>query len=136
MPTKEEAPFWSADDADTAIHVDTNSTWFELLLDLAIKWESLNVNNPGFNICTLLATVELGSRFGFEQLPQKTHPFMHKFASSNPMATFVFAAKNDFPMLAAYAIDKLGSCPQYHDVTILNIDFSMFKGYPTNTLGL
>lgn len=83
----------------------------------------------------MLATLEVGTQLGFEQLPRKTLPFMHKFASRDPWGTFVFAARNDFPMLAAYAIDKLGSSAHYRTVTILNIDFSLFDGIPSKYSG-
>jgi hypothetical protein len=138
MPTKEETSSLSAADADTTIHIDAEAIMFKILLDFVIYPDSTKPDNTAFHalgLYKILAMLDLGKRFGFEQLPQKTLPFMHKFALSDPWATFVFAAKNDFPMLAAYAIDKLGSCRHYRTITILNIDFSLFEGIPSKYFG-
>ena len=135
MPTKEDTPLSSAGEADTAVHIEAESDIFKILLDLVIHTDSTYADIVIEPLAIVSATLEVGRQLGFEQLPQKTLPFMHKFASRDPWGTFVFAARNDFPMLAAYAIDKLGSSAHYRTVTILNIDFSLFDGIPSKYFG-
>ena len=47
---------------------------------------------------------------------------MHTYASSNPWEVFRFAAKNDFLLLASYAIGKLAIDSYFKEVSVFDLN--------------
>jgi hypothetical protein len=132
MPAKDDIPS-SSESPDVAVHIDAHSHPFRLLLDL-VTGARTDRHLP-FDYELIEQTMDLGERYGFTNLPQTILPFMQAFADCEAWSSFVFAAKNDFPMLAAYAIDKLQLCHEFRHVGILNIDLALLDGIPSKYAG-
>jgi len=60
---------------------------------------------------------------------------MHLFAEPYPLGVFRFAAKHNFPLLAAHAIRKFALSEELYHVRVNDIDFTMFDGIPHTYFG-
>jgi hypothetical protein len=134
MPDQKDFP--ALPDTDATIHVDADADAFKIVLDLVTDAQPSNGKVFGWSYHDLIRALSVGERLGFTHLPRRAMPYMYKHATdSYAWAVFTFAAKNDFPMLAAHAIDNLQS-PQAFPITdILNVDFAIFDGLPGAYVG-
>jgi hypothetical protein len=130
MPDKADTP--SSPEDDASIDIDTDSDTLAVLV--GILTGKLPTETPPSSFHVIQNVLAFGGQYGFTNLPRMMLPFMHNYAMSHGWDVFVFAAKNDFPVLAAHAVDKLGS-PELVSHTILNLDFSMLDGIPIKYAG-
>ena len=130
MPDKADTP--SSPEEDASIHIDTDSDTMTVLLDILTG--KLATETPPTSFEVIQNVLAFGEQYGFTNLPRMILPFMHNYATSHGWEVFVFAAKNDFPVLAAHAVDNLGSS-ELVSLTILNLDFSMLDDIPIKYAG-
>jgi hypothetical protein len=130
MPDKADTP--SSPEDDASIHIDTKSDTLAVLLGVLTGKLATETPPTSFNV--IRNVLAFGEQYGFTNLPRMMLPCMHNYAMSHGWAVFVFAAKNDFPVLAAHAVDKLGSS-ELVSLTILNLDFSMLYNIPIEYAG-
>jgi len=130
MPDKADTP--SSPEDDASIHIDTDCDTMTVLLDILTG--KLATETPPTSFHVIQNVLAFGEQYGFTNLPRMILPFMHNYATSHGWEVFVFAAKNEFPVLAAHAVDKLGSS-ELVSLTILNLDFSMLEGIPIKYAG-
>jgi hypothetical protein len=130
MPDKADTP--SSPEDDASIHIDADSDTIRVLLDVLTG--ALPTETPPRSFQVIQAVLDFGEQYGFTILPRMILPFMHNYAMSHGWEVFVFAAKNDFPVLAAHAVDKLGSS-ELVSLTILDLNFSMLDGIPIKYAG-
>jgi hypothetical protein len=97
MPNKADIP--SSSDDDASIHIDADSDTIAVLLDVLTG--ALPTETPPRSFHVIQAVLDFGEQYGFTILPRMILPFMHNYAMSHGWEVFVFAAKNDFPVLAA-----------------------------------
>lgn len=131
MPVQNDTP--CSPNADTTIHIDAISDAFKVLLDLVT--DAMPIKAFLCSYYNLTQALSLGEQLGFAHLPRKALPFMHRYAKSFAWAVFIFAANNDFPVLAAYAIDKFQFAHELAAMNILNVDYAMFDGIPGKYTG-
>jgi hypothetical protein len=131
MPDQNEFP--TLPDADTTIHIDAQSDIFKVLLDLVT--DAATTTEATWTFHEMTQALDLGERLGFTHLPRRALPFMHSYAKSYSWAVFTFAAKNDFPTLAAYAIDKLRFAYNFSSTGFLDFDYAMLDGIPGKYVG-
>jgi hypothetical protein len=133
MPTKADLP--STEDTDSIIHIDADSKAFAVLLDL-VTAQHISPAWFAYRIDLIKGVLLLGQRYGFDSLPRLVVPSMYDIAGTRGWEVFTFAAKYDFPVLAAYAIDNFQASRGFDcDMTILNVDFSMFDGISSKFTG-
>jgi hypothetical protein len=134
MPDQKDFP--ALPDTDATIHVDADADAFKIVLDLVTDAQPSNGKVFGWSYHDLIRALSVGERLGFTHLPRKAMPYMYKHATdSYAWAVFTFAAKNDFPMLAAHAIDNFQSPQAFSTTDILNFDFAIFDGIPGAYVG-
>jgi hypothetical protein len=126
MPDKKETPTLA--NSSATVHIDADSEPFKFILDIITAVEIDPEELPELT-CDLERVLEVGEQFGFTQLPRLLLPMMHFYASVEPWEVFRFAAKNDFHILACYAIDKLALDPYYKELSVFNFD-NMFDDIP------
>lgn len=135
MPTKAEAPV--SHESDSTVHIDTDSESFRFLLDLIHRDDPQMIDHRylmsshffiGHCVRPLL---DLGQRFGVSRLPLLMLPTMRAFTSRSPNEVFVFAAKNDFPLLATHALEKMEGVEWLRRESIVDITSSLFEDIPT-----
>jgi len=61
-------------------------------------------------------------------------PTTRAFTSHSPNEAFVFAAKNDFPLLATYALEKMEGVEWLRRESIVDTTSSLFEDIPTKYL--
>ena len=130
MPDKADTP--SSPEDDASIHIDTDSDTMTVLL--GVLTGKLATETPPTAFHVIQNVLAFGEQYGFTNLPRMMLPFMHNYATSHGWEVFVFAAKNDFPVLAAHAVDKFGAS-RLIALTILNLDFSMLEDIPIKYAG-
>jgi len=134
MPDQKDFP--ALPDTDATIHVDADAHAFKIVLDLVTDAQPSITDVFEWSYQDLIAALSVGERLGFTHLRRRAMPYMYKHATdSYAWDVFTFAAKNDFPMLAAYAIDKLQSPQAFSTIDILNVDFAIFDGIPSAYVG-
>lgn len=74
---------------------------------------------------SILQALKVGELYGFTLLPRVVLPFMYNQARSHPWTVFQFAARNEFPALAAYAIDQFQHSDDFMDISVLDFDYSL-----------
>jgi hypothetical protein len=119
MPLKEDIP--TSTGTDCTIHIEAQSLPFKILLDLCTGFTP----KRGVQFVSVIQALKVGEEYGFEHLPQVVLPFMYKQAKSHAWGVFQFAAKQDFPALAAYAIDQLQHSPDFRGVSILDLNYRL-----------
>jgi hypothetical protein len=124
MPAMEETP--SSPDSDSTIHIDALSDTLKNLLDCVLGLAIIEMIGIG-NIIDIL---DLGARFGFTHLPRTIIPFMQTHATSDAWVVFELATANDFPAMAAYALDQLHLAEEWRCVGIIDMDTSLLDSIP------
>jgi hypothetical protein len=82
----------------------------------------------------LMEVLALGERFGVTRLPEMVVPVMSHFARARPWEVFNFAAQNDLPLLASYALDKLDTEVDFGQEAAIYNRSSRLEGIPTKYL--
>jgi hypothetical protein len=140
MPTKDDGP--NSLGTDSVVHIDAKSRTFELLLQY-LSGEDPSTRSKNFyesqeelvSFWEMEDVLELGERFGVSQLPRMVLPFMrdHARMSINVWEVFKFAAKNDLPLLASYALRQLQRSG-YPEQKVADINHRMLEEVPARYL--
>jgi len=133
MPVQGDIP--PVEGADTTVHIEADSESFAFILDLVTDaddktWEHGHPNS----LLAVDEVLEVGYRLGFTQLPRMMLPIMHRYVTSWPWAVFQFAAKNDFMVLAIYAIERMATHDHFKTLSVFDIRGGLLGDIPSTYL--
>jgi hypothetical protein len=132
MPVQGDIP--PVDGADTTVHIEADSVNFKFILDLVTDPDGSTDDDPDEDnfdsIYEIDEVLEVGHRLGFTQLPRMMLPIMHKYVTSSPWYVLAFAAKNDFMVLAIYAIERMTMHDHFKTLSVFDIRDEMLDDIP------